>query len=261
MKSINYALVLGGSQGLGLATVTKLLEEKIPVICVHRDMRKDLVEIEGVFKKFTKGTTPFVSINKDAIGNKGRSEILDRLNGVLGPYGKISLLVHSIAKGNLKPMFSASGDTCLEGRDLLLTSEAMAFSLFDWVKSLCLQKMLASDSRVVAFTSEGSRRIIPGYGAVGTAKAALEAIVRQIAVEYAGVGVRANCIQAGVTRTKSMEQLPNSRVILEHSRARNPNGRLTTPRDVANAVYLLSLPEAAWITGNILKVDGGESLC
>ena len=74
------------------------------------------------------------------------------------------------------------------------------------------------------------------------------------------MGLKANCIQAGVTDTKSLRLIPGSDQLIRETLRRNPNKRLTTPEDVANVVYLLSTPEASWITGTVIKVDGGESL-
>ena len=98
------------------------------------------------------------------------------------------------------------------------------------------------------------------YAAVSAAKGTLEAIPRNIALEFASFGIRANCIQAGVTDTASLRMIPGSDQLKEFAIKRNPFSRLTLPEDVANVVYLLSKDEASWINGTILKVDGGESL-
>lgn len=84
--------------------------------------------------------------------------------------------------------------------------------------------------------------------------------MRQMAVELAPLGIKTNCIQAGATQTTSFSLIPNSDLIAENAKKRNPFKRMTTAQDVANAVSLLCLPEAQWINGTILKVDGGESL-
>lgn len=257
----DFAIVLGGSQGLGLATVRKLLLEGIPVIAIHRDMRKDMEQITVEFDSLSGGSTPFYSIHKDAIREKGQVEILREIKKILGQGAKVRLLVHSIAKGNLKPMTSDSQAPTLSGEDFVLTGEAMAYNMYRWVKLLFREGLFASNSSVIAFTSEGSSRVIPGYGAVAAAKATLEAIIRQIAVEFAPWGLRANGLQAGVTPTDSMKRIPGSAEILKRTTQRNPSGRLTRPEDIADVVYLLSRPEAAWINGTIIKVDGGESLC
>lgn len=260
-KIKEYALVIGGSRGLGLATVRKLLLEGIPVIAVHRDLGKDLPGIEADFAGLGTQSVPFYSIHKDAIQDKGRVEILRQIRDIIGATHKIGLLVHSIARGNLKPMVSDAQNQVLSDADFVITSEAMGYNLYSWVQLLFRENLFSEKSRVITFTSEGSSHVIPGYGAVAAAKASVEAIIRQIAVEFAPHGIRANCLQAGVTPTDSMKRIPGSAAILEKTSQRNPSGRLTRPEDIADVVYLLSRPEAEWITGTIIKVDGGESLC
>jgi enoyl-[acyl-carrier protein] reductase III len=132
--------------------------------------------------------------------------------------------------------------------------------LYDWFKAIFDKKLFAEDARVLSFTSEGNTKPWKNYAAVSAAKVTLEAISRNIALEFAPFGIRANCIQAGVTNTASLNMIPGSETIKEHTLKRNPFGKLTTPKAVANVVYLLSKEEASWINGTILKVDGGESL-
>ena len=148
----------------------------------------------------------------------------------------------------------------LKNDDFRLTIEAMALSLYDWTKAVFDAKLFASDARIISFTSEGNTKAWKNYAAVSAAKTALEAITRNIALEFAVHGIKANCIQAGVTDTASLRAIPGSEKLKEHSLVRNPFKRLTTPQDVANVVYLLSKDEAAWINGTIIPVDGGEHI-
>ena len=148
----------------------------------------------------------------------------------------------------------------LKNDDFALTINAMAISLYDWTKVLFDAQLFADDVRIVSFTSEGNTKAWQNYAAVSAAKVTLEAITRNIALEFAPFGIKANCIQAGVTDTLSLRMIPGSDKIIEHTLKRNPNKRLTRPEDVANAVYLLSKDEAAWITGTVIPVDGGEHL-
>ena len=174
---------------------------------------------------------------------------------------EILLLLHSIAKGNLKPIYSEKAEEAtLTGKDFLLTAEAMAVSLYDWANAFAKAKLFEKNDRILTFTSEGSTKPLPNYAAVSAAKAALEAIVRSLAFELAPLKITANCIQAGVTNTESLQLIPGSAVLIEQALARNPQKRLTTPQDVANVVYLLSKPEASWINGAVIPVDGGEHL-
>lgn len=253
-----WALILGGSSGLGLATVKKLAAHGFNLIVLHRDRRTDLEHINNIFQKTTSPNTKIVAFNADATNGAKQEQLVGEIAEVL-QNDKIQVLVHSIAKGNLKPMVSESQGE-LKKQDFNLTIDAMATSFHDWVKLLHAHNLWAADSQALAFTSEGNTKAWKNYAAVSAAKAALEAIMRNIALEFAHLGIRANCIQAGVTETKSFEMIPGSDLLKKSALARNPNGRLTTPEDVANVVYLLTLPEAKWITGTVLKVDGGESL-
>jgi len=112
--------------------------------------------------------------------------------------------------------------------------------------------------RVFAMTSAGGARVWQTYGAVSAAKAALESHIRQLTLELAPLGITANTIMAGVTDTPALRKIPGSDEMKTIAQARNPGRRLTTPKDVAQAIGLLSHPKAQWITGNVICVDGGE---
>lgn len=252
-----WALILGGSSGLGLATAKKLSQHGFKVIVIHRDRKSDLEQVESCFKEITLDDNRLFSFNADAINPIKRSELIQEIQKLIATE-KIHVFVHSIAKGNLKPMVDENN--ILSNQDFHLTIDAMAISLYDWVKDLVNAKLFSEDTRVLSFTSEGNSKAWRSYAAVSAAKASLEAITRNIALEFAPIGIKANCIQAGMTDTKSFQMIPNSTVLKEEAIKRNPNNRLTTPKDVANAAYLLTLEEAKWITGTVIKVDGGESL-
>ena len=177
----------------------------------------------------------------------------------IGQKGKIRTLIHSIAKGNLKPMNSGE-QPILKNDDFQLTIEAMAISLYDWAQLILEHKLFAADTRIISFTSEGNSKAWKNYAAVAAAKAALEAITRNIALEFAPFGIRANCIQAGITDTFSFRMIPGSELLKEYSVKRNPFKRMTRPKDVADVVYLLCKDEAAWINGSIIPVNGGEHI-
>lgn len=252
------ALILGGSSGLGLATAKKLAQHGFHLFIVHRDRRADLEGIEAAFTALRQNNISLHSFNMDALNREKRTAWLPTLKQLLGP-ARIGVLVHSIAKGNLKPLCRPDRPG-LTHQDFQLTLEAMALSLYDWVQALAAADLFAPDTRVISFTSEGNTKAWENYAAVSAAKVALEALTRSMALEFAPLGIKANCIQAGVTDTKSLRAIPNSGALLKEALRRNPNGRLTTPGDVANAVYLLTRDEARWITGTVITVDGGESL-
>ena len=253
-----WALILGGSSGLGLATAKKLAKHGMNVCVVHRSSRSQLIQIEKEFNVIKQEGVDFVSYNSDATRPENRAKLIEDLKKEIQA-GKIKTLVHSVAKGNLKPMVSDLSPA-LQAEDFQITIQAMGVSLYDWVKVVFEAKLFSDDARVVSFTSEGNSKAWKNYAAVSAAKVTLEAITRNIALEFARFGIRANCIQAGVTDTASLRMIPGSDEIKKHSLLRNPYGRLTLPEDVANVVYLLSKDEAAWINGTIIPVDGGEHI-
>ena len=254
-----WALILGGSSGLGLATAKKLAAHGMNICIVHRNPRVQEDEITFEFEKIRTEGIRLLTFNMDAINAEKRLKIISELQQYIGQEGKIRTLVHSIAKGNLKPMIEKNGPT-LKNDDFNLTINAMAISLYDWTKAVFEANLFAKDARIISFTSEGNSKAWRNYAAVSAAKVTLEALTRYIALEFAPYGIRANCVQAGVTNTASLQMIPDCENIKRHSLIRNPFDRLTTPEDVANVVYLLSKDEASWISGSIIPVDGGEHI-
>jgi enoyl-[acyl-carrier protein] reductase III len=118
--------------------------------------------------------------------------------------------------------------------------------------------LMEAGGRIYAMTSEGSTRAISRYGPVSAAKAMLEAHIRQLALELAPLGITANAILAGVTDTPALRKIPGNDKLTSVARERNPHRRLTTPADVAKCIAVLIHPDTYWMTGNTLRVDGGE---
>ncbi len=256
-ESNYWALILGGSTGLGLATAKKLAHHGMNIIIVHQD-DENLPEIQEAFTDIRAHKVKLHTFNIDATDTKFQQKLIQEIIRLLGEKDKIRTLVHSISKARLKPLNGQ--EPTLQKDDFLITIEAMAVSLYDWVKLCYNHKIFAKDARVISFTSEGNKKAWANYAAVSAAKVALEAITRSIALEFAPHGIRANCIQAGVTVTRSLQMIPGNETLRVHALKHNPFKRLTVPDDVANVVYLLSKDEASWITGSIIPVNGGEHL-
>jgi enoyl-[acyl-carrier-protein] reductase (NADH) len=109
-------------------------------------------------------------------------------------------------------------------------------------------------------TSSGGHTVWPEYGPVSAAKAALESHIRQIALELAPQGITANAVQAGVTDTPALRKIPGHEEIMKTATRCNPSGRLTTPEDVGQAIVAMSHPYTHWMTGTVIRVDGGEDI-
>jgi enoyl-[acyl-carrier protein] reductase III len=251
--SDEWGVILGVSSGFVFATLEKLANHGMNIAVLYRETAVRDKAFKETLKKIASDTqVTILPYNMNALDPSQRHSFIRELSSVLGKQPLIRLLMHSIARGNLKPLFELSTE------DINLTSHAMSNSMLEWAKDLYVEGLFASEARIIGLTSEGAWRYWDGYGAVSIAKASLESLSRYMAVELGKFGLRTNVIQAGVTHTPSLERIPDSERMLEWSKGRNPLGRLTTPADVAGAVYLLCTKEAAWINGALLHVDGGE---
>ena len=255
-----WAIILGASSGLGLATAKKLAQHGLNLILCYRARKAELEKIEHSHAEIKESNgIQLLSFNMDVTRPEKRNTIIEEINSKFGKENRIKALIHSIAKGNLKPMISNSGST-LQNDDFHLTIESMGISLYDWTKALFDNELFARDARILSFTSEGNQKAWENYAAVSAAKVVLESITRSIALEFAPHDIKANCIQAGVTDTASLRMIPGSDQLIEETIKRNPNHRLTKPEDVANVVYLLVKAESSWINGATIPVNGGEHL-
>lgn len=259
-----WALILGGSSGFGLATAKKLSAEGMSVCVVHRDRKGAMARIETDFEDIRKNGHSFFNLNLDALSAEGIATVINALTETLGTGGKIRVFLHSIAFGNLKaiapPADAGSTPPLMEDEDMARTIYAMGTSLLTWVQTLHRAKLFSEDARVLSLTSEGNEVAWRGYAAVAAAKSALESVSRAIAVEFAPHGIRSNVIQAGVTDTPALRLIPGNEGMKSAARERNPFHRLTRPEDVADVITLLCTNEARWINGALLRVDGGEHI-
>ncbi len=251
-----WGLILGGSSGLGYASALKLAQHGMNLIIFYRAPRRDEEEIALKFEKIRTQDVELYAYNKDATREDQLSELITLIKEKLSG-STFNLLLHSISKGNLKPLV---GDHKLKTSDFIQTLNSMALSLNFWTQALIENQLFEESAQILSFTSEGSQRPSSGYAAVSVAKAALEILTKSMAVELAPLGLRVNCVQAGVTDTASLKMIPDYETIKNHAAQRNPFHELTTPKRVADAVYLLCKKEAQWINGTVIKVDGGESL-
>jgi enoyl-[acyl-carrier-protein] reductase (NADH) len=182
---------------------------------------------------------------------------LDEIAPLIGAGRDIGVLMHSLAFGTLRP-FVGEGATTPAQMDMTL--RVMAHSLVDWTRAILDRGLMGANGRIFAMTSSGSSRIIPQYGPVSAAKAALESHCRQLAYELAPRGITVNALRGGVTDTPALRKIPGSDALIRGAVARNPSGRLTTPEDVAAATVALCSPDTYWVTGNVINVDGGEEI-
>jgi enoyl-[acyl-carrier protein] reductase I len=137
----------------------------------------------------------------------------------------------------------------------MLTS---CFSLLHLVRSL--RPLLAPDASIIAMTYIGAQRVVPNYRLMGIAKAALEAAVRELAVELGPMGIRVNAISAGPMRTLSALAVPQLDAMLERYGRIVPLRRCVSGSDIAATARFLLSPESRAITGQTIFVDAGFSV-
>jgi NAD(P)-dependent dehydrogenase (short-subunit alcohol dehydrogenase family) len=257
-----WALILGASSGFGAACGRALARAGYNIFGVHMDLKSSMPKVQEVIEDIRSTGQEAVFFNMNAADETRRGAALETMQARLAqttPPGHVHLLLHSLAFGTLRPFIAPAGEA-ISKPQMDMTLDVMANSLVYWVQDLVARGMLVRDSRVFAMTSAGSHRVIPNYGAVSAAKAALESHVRQLACELAPQGIRVNAIQAGLTDTPAMRKIPGHEKVVEYALQMNPSGRMTRVEDVAGAIVALAGPGTSWITGSVIRVDGGEDV-
>ena len=258
-----WALILGASSGFGGAAAVELAKHGYNIFGVHLDRQVTMPNVNAIIKKIERYGCHAVFFNINAADSIKRQEVIEEIYERFQAekdHPKIKVLIHSLAFGTLKPYFGKNQQDVISQAQMTMTVDVMAHSLVYWTQELVFKNLLAEGGRIFGLTSAGSHSVIPYYGAVSAAKAALEAHIRQIAVELGFMKVTANAIMAGVTDTPALHKIPGSDKMLEAAKVKNPMGKLTIPDEVAKAIVMLCDDNAGWISGNVIGVDGGECI-
>jgi enoyl-[acyl-carrier protein] reductase III len=240
------ALVTGASRGIGRAIAERFAAAGARV-AINYLRRRDAAEEAATAIRAAGGECLLVR------GNVADPAHVERVVAeTAAAWDGIDIVVSNAATGVLRPAVE------LTRKHLQATLETNAFALVDLVAHAAPH--LGEGGRVLAMTSLGGSRAIPDYAAVGASKAALEALVRQLAAELAPRGVTVNAISAGVVETEALDHFPAREAILAESRRRTPSGRLVTTDEVADVALFLASPLARAITGQVVVVDNGYSI-
>lgn len=239
------ALITGGARGIGRATALKLAQEGTDIAIVYynsSDEAQDLVEeITAIGRRA-------VAIQANVADHLSVKELFKEF---AQHFSTLDFLISNAASGVLKSalkMTTKHWRWCLETNALALNHLVTEG-----------KKYMLKGSRVIALSSLGAARAIPNYAFIGASKAALESLVRSLSLELAADGITVNTVSAGVVDTDALKHFPNREQLLNEYQAHSLADRPLSPSDVANAIYLLCLPEAAMINAHTLFVDAGYS--
>jgi NAD(P)-dependent dehydrogenase (short-subunit alcohol dehydrogenase family) len=263
VRLTGWALILGASSGFGEAVSVALAKSGMHIFGVHLDRKAALPNVERIVGEIKALGREARFFNINAADPEKRAEVAAEMQKLLesrGEAGQIRVMLHSLAFGTLKLFIADPMKEAVNQSQMDMTLDVMAHSLVYWTQELVARGLMGRGGHIYAMTSSGGARVLPNYGPVSAAKAALESNIRQLAAELAPRGITANSIRAGVTNTPALQKIPGHEGIIEMALRRNPSGRLTTPEDVARAIVALSHPDTYWITGNVIGVDGGEEI-
>jgi enoyl-[acyl-carrier protein] reductase III len=240
------ALVTGAARGIGRAIARKLAGAGCDVVVNYYNSAD---EAEALVAEIRQQGRRALAVQASV----GVPDSVDELFEALGKeFDRLDIVVSNAASGVLKPtleMGMKHWRWCLETNALALNLLAQRAA-----------PMMKDGGRIIAMSSLGSQRAMPNYGFIGASKAALEALARALAQELGPRGIRVNTVSAGVVDTDALAYFPNRDEVLADFERRNPSRVKLTPAAVADAVYLLCLPEAAMINGHALVVDGGFAI-
>lgn len=240
------ALVTGAARGIGRAIARKLAASGCDVVANYYNSHDEAAALCAELQAMGARAVPIKA-------SVGLPDSVDELFGEIRRHTeRLDIVVSNAASGVLKPAMEMS----LKHWRWCMETNAFALALL----AQRAVPMMPAGGRIIAMSSLGSLRAMPHYGFIGASKAALESLVRTLAQELGPKGIRVNAVSAGVVDTDALQHFPNRAQLLASFAERTPAGPVLTPEDVAGAVYLLCLPEAAMINGHTLFVDGGFAI-
>ena len=237
------ALVTGGTRGIGRAIALKLAGAGSDVALVYHNSHEEAEAVCAAIQSFGRRAH---AIQADVSDPELVGEIF---SSVREKFGRLDFLVSNAATGVLRPALELS----LKHWRRCLETNALALNLL----AQQAVPLMTQGGRIIALSSLGASRAIPEYAFIGASKAALESLARSLAQELGQRGIRVNVVSAGVVDTDALKHFPNREQLLREFARRAPAGPTLTSEAVADAVYLLCLPEAGMITGHTLVVDAG----
>ena len=242
-----HLFISGGSRGIGRAIV---LSQAKKGLTIFLNYLRDDESAEDTRKEAGKKGSRVILLP----GNIGESETIQSLfEQIKKETGRLDYLIHNAALGVFKPVHQLRE----KDWDISLDVNAKAF-LF--LSQAALPLMKTHGGKILTISSLGAHHFTPNYGAIGISKAALENLVRYLAVELSPYKIHVNAVSGGLVETDSLKMFPEFELMKKQFLSRTPGKRLGTPEDIANIISFLLSPGSEWIYGQTLVADGGYSL-
>ncbi|WP_394834237.1 SDR family oxidoreductase [Pendulispora rubella] len=245
MSGDKVALVTGASRGIGRSIAVRLARDGFDVVINYlrnEDAAKQtlaLVEKEG-----RRGWV--------ACANVGEPDEVAAMMRSLGHLSRLDVLVHNAAIGTFKPLLD------IRPNQIELAFKVNVCALLWLVKGAL--PLMGPGSKIVALSSVGGSRVVPNYGVVGPSKAALESLIRYLAVDLRPRGITVNAVSGGLVDTDALRAFPDWEKLAADAVAATPGGRLGGADEIASVVASLASGQLDWMCGQILRADGGATL-
>lgn len=242
------ALITGSSRGIGRAIALQLADRGANIAVNYVRNEEAAREVLGLLTQKGVRAAAFQA-------NVGDPEAAGRMvEEVEKTFGAVHILVHNAAMGAFKPVHRLR----MNQYELSLDVNTKAFLVLTQKVLPLMEK--AGHGSIIALSSLGANRYLPNYGAIGISKAALQTLVKYLAVELAPKGIRVNCVSGGLVETDAVKMFPNYEGFKNEAVKRTPGGRIGQPDDLARVVAFLVTEDASWIYGQTIVADGGLSL-
>lgn len=240
------ALVTGGSRGIGRAICLEFARRGAKIAFNYLKNHEAAKEAEA---EIAATGVECMRIRAHVGDEDAVTELIEQ---VYERFGRLDIVINNAASGVMRP------STELSPKHWDWTMDINARG--PWLVARQAAKVMKPGSRIINISSPGSRVVLPSYFAVGVSKAALEAVTRYLAIEFAADGIAVNGVSAGYVQTDALEAFPDELGVKELASRLTPAGRPVMPQDVANVVAMLCSTDAEMIRGQIVTVDGGETV-
>jgi len=240
------ALITGGSRGIGKAIAFELGQRGATIIINYL---KNHSAAQTAVRELEEAGISATRI-KAHIGDETAIESL--VSRIDEQFGRLDILVNNAASGVMRPAVELSA----KHWDWTMDINARG----PWMLSVAASRLMPEGSRIINLSSPGSTRVLPAYFAVGVSKAAIEAVTRYLAVELGPKGIAVNTVSAGFVMTDALEAFPDEIGVKDIASRPTPAGRVITPADVSKVVAMMCGTDAEMIRGQVIMVDGGETL-